>query len=109
MVSGLTVLVGLSGWILRDRLHAAAKEQQFDDDAKTIVELKIKLEAIPRDFVTRQEFDQVRQLIQDEHQETISGINRLTDRMDHLLILDGRSSSGTPAGTTAGTVAKARE
>jgi hypothetical protein len=109
MVGGMTVLVTLSGWLLNDRIHAAAKEQQFDDDAKTIVELKGKLEDISKDVVTRKDFDQVRQLIQNNQYQTISAINHLSDRIDHLEILDGRSSVQIPVGTKAATMAKARE
>jgi len=76
------------------------------------VDLKGKLDSIPKDFVTRQEFEQVRQLIQEDHTETLAALGHLGDRIDHLAALDGlapRSAVHTPVGPTAATMAKARE
>jgi hypothetical protein len=93
----LTAAVSLAGWGLTDRIHWAAREQQIEDTAQLIHELKTKIDTMPQNFVTRQEFEQVRQMLQADHAETIAAIGHLGDRIDRLAVMDGlpRADAGT--------------
>lgn len=95
LIFGLTVIVALSGWLFTDRLRTAAKEQEFDDNGKTIVEIKNKLDTLPQNFVSRQELTELKEEIRREHAETIFTINHLSDRIDHLAMIQS-STRGKP-------------
>jgi hypothetical protein len=85
----LTAAFGMAAWGITDRMHWAAKEQQMDDTAKSVTEIKNRIDVIPQNFTTRQEFDEVRQLIRDDHTETIIELGQLGARIDRLAIREG--------------------
>jgi hypothetical protein len=88
----LTAAFGVAAWAMIDRQHWAAKEQMMDDDAKAVETMQRKIDSLPQGFVTRQEFEQVRELIQNDHIETINAITHLGERIDHLALMDGYPS-----------------
>lgn len=88
----IAAIFGLAGWFFLDRIHWAAREQQIDDNASTVRDIKGKVDSLPNEFVTRQEFIQVQQLIQSDHVDTINAINHLSDRVDRAMLSRPRSA-----------------
>jgi hypothetical protein len=91
----LTAVFGVAAWATLDRQHWAAKEQMIDDTAKAVESIQGKIDSLPQGYVSRQEFEQVRDLIQNDHIETINAIAHLGDRIDNLAKMSGESSSRT--------------
>ena len=104
LISGLTVSLGggiaLAGWVLVDRIHWAAREQQILENANSVREIQDKVDALPNQFVSRQEFNQVQQLIQNDHADTINAINHLSDRVDRMASGRPRSAMQQPDAST---------
>jgi hypothetical protein len=85
----LTATFGVVAWATLDRQHWAAKEQVIDDNSEAVRTLQGKIDALPQSFATRKEFEQVRDLIQNDHIETLNALQHLGDRIDNLARMSG--------------------